>query len=338
MKDLNKKFFSKLGFILLVYSLLHQIVGPLGFYIVSRLNLDIAEDSVIYYLAQLLPTYLIAFPIVCLLFCKLIPADKPEQHKMKFWQWLLAFMMLYGIGISINVIVQFIYFILQLFNKGLVVENPIMNLMSEINPVAMILIVGIIAPIVEETVFRKLLIDRLLPYGERIAIFLPGIIFGIFHGNLFQCFFAAAIGIFFSFIYTKTGKIKYTVFMHMTINLYSCILMIFVNRLVSSGIYDDPEKLLNGQFMNGLSGADLMNIMIPAMALSVMVCISFCIVIAGIVLFIIFHKRFKLSQNTEPLIARGNVFKTVVLNPGMICLGIFWIAIFVINTLGIQLF
>lgn len=334
MKDLNKRFFSKIGFILLFYSVLHQALGTLLLLGIKAVNPAWLENPVLYYLAALLPTYVIAFPVVFLLLRKLVPATKLEQHKMKFWQWILGFIIVYGIGIGINIVTNVIYMIIRLFDSSFLQQNELMELMSELNPFLMILIIGIIAPIVEEFIFRKLLIDRLIPYGQAVAIFVPGIIFGIFHGNLQQCFFAAAIGIFFSFIYVKTGKIKYTIFMHMGVNLYSCIYMLLLTILSSSGIYENPELFMDQDYIMEYLPMYLGKIVIPTFIMLGMVFVSFTFVIAGIVLFFVFLKRFRISKNARIPLEKGKAFSTIVLNPGMITFGIFWIFIFVINTIG----
>ena len=87
-----------------------------------------------------------------------------------------------------------------------------------------VLVVGICAPVFEEFIFRKLLIDRTVQYGEFFAIFLSGIFFGLFHGNFAQFFFATALGFFFAFIYVKTGNVWYTVALHMVINMTSSVI------------------------------------------------------------------------------------------------------------------
>ena len=56
------------------------------------------------------------------------------------------------------------------------------------------LVVVIIGPIVEELMFRKLMIDRLGRYGDAVAITVSSIAFGLFHGNFYQFFYAAMLG------------------------------------------------------------------------------------------------------------------------------------------------
>ena len=42
--------------------------------------------------------------------------------------------------------------------------------------------------------FRKLLIDRIVPFGQRVAVVVSGLAFGLFHGNFYQFFYAFSLG------------------------------------------------------------------------------------------------------------------------------------------------
>ena len=83
----------------------------------------------------------------------------------------------------------------------------------------------ICAPLGEELLFRKLLIDRTRRYGDLPSILLSGILFGLFHGNLFQFFYAAMVGMVMAYIYTRTGKYLLCVAMHSLLNLLGGILI-----------------------------------------------------------------------------------------------------------------
>lgn len=84
-----------------------------------------------------------------------------------------------------------------------------------------LVMVGLIAPVMEELIFRKLLLDRLRPFGDRWAILISGVVFGLFHMNLYQFFYATALGFIFSGIALKTGKIWHTMALHAIVNLSS---------------------------------------------------------------------------------------------------------------------
>ena len=75
----------------------------------------------------------------------------------------------------------------------------------------------ILGPIFEEWMFRKQLIDHTRKYGEKTAILLSGLAFGLFHMNLFQFFYAFLLGVMFGYIYMRTSKLRYSTAMHMII-------------------------------------------------------------------------------------------------------------------------
>jgi len=99
-----------------------------------------------------------------------------------------------------------------------------------------VLTVGICAPIFEELLFRKLLIDRLIKHGEFIAIFTSGLFFGLFHGNFQQFFFAFGLGCLWAFVYARTGRIRYSICMHMIINLSTSIVSVYLLNKSAEGV------------------------------------------------------------------------------------------------------
>ena len=70
------------------------------------------------------------------------------------------------------------------------------------------IIAVLIAPTAEELLFRKLLTERIVKYGELAAVLASGLFFGLFHGNLNQFSYAFLLGLFLGFIYVKTGKLR----------------------------------------------------------------------------------------------------------------------------------
>jgi len=90
----------------------------------------------------------------------------------------------------------------------------------------------IIAPILEEIVFRKIVCDRLLPLGEGYAIFVSAAIFGLIHGNFYQFAYAFLLGMFFSFIYVKTGKLIYSTIYHIAINFIGSVVSLWITNML----------------------------------------------------------------------------------------------------------
>ncbi len=92
------------------------------------------------------------------------------------------------------------------------------------------LVVVIAAPIFEELVFRKLMIDRFSIYGDRLAIITSAITFGLFHGNFGQFFYTAAVGLIWGYVYAKSGMIRYSIIMHMLMNFFGGFLPMYISN------------------------------------------------------------------------------------------------------------
>ena len=77
----------------------------------------------------------------------------------------------------------------------------------------------LIAPIMEELIFRKILLDKLRRFGDKPAILMTGVAFGLFHMNLPQFDYASVLGFLFAYLTIRKNTIRYAVILHMIINL-----------------------------------------------------------------------------------------------------------------------
>lgn len=82
----------------------------------------------------------------------------------------------------------------------------------------------VIAPVFEELIFRKIIAERLRPFGDMTALLVSGIAFGLFHQNFMQMFYAAALGLLFGYVYFRTGKLWMAILLHSLFNLLGGIL------------------------------------------------------------------------------------------------------------------
>ena len=105
----------------------------------------------------------------------------------------------------------------------------------------------VIAPIGEELIFRKLLMDRLLPFGDLSAILVSAAAFGLFHGNFFQFFYAFLVGALLAYIYAWSGNWLWGVGLHMLINLVGGVIMPYVIGLLNleGDPLQDPSVLVD---------------------------------------------------------------------------------------------
>lgn len=265
-----------------VLFLLIQLVGAL---LLSILVPDVVRNykTAITYGLVVLAVDAIGFPFIWLLM-RSIPKMKIEQHKLTFSQWFGYLMMTEGLILIGSLAGSMIHSVLtQPFGGS---TNATSSLMENSNVLLRCLVVGVGAPVFEELIFRKVLIDRTIKYGEYTSIVMSGIMFGLLHGNFQQFFFAALVGMLFAYVYIRTGRIRYSIYLHMAINLSSSLV---VQTLL--------QKMLEGQptvtDTRGYKGITLVYMMLLLMWIGGV----FAIGIIGIVKLIKGLKRKRLALN-----------------------------------------
>lgn len=88
-----------------------------------------------------------------------------------------------------------------------------------------LVVAGVLAPIVEELVFRGLIYRRIRYYlNIKWGILLSSLFFGIYHGNVVQCIYAFLMGVIMAYIYEKYHSIAWPIIFHSVANVLSvCI-------------------------------------------------------------------------------------------------------------------
>jgi membrane protease YdiL (CAAX protease family) len=270
----------------------------------------------------MLPMYIIAFPIIFLLFKNIPVQISGEKKKMSVKHLIVAFIMCYAGTYICNLLASILTGIIGALKQS-DVENVMANLTSSISLPVNLFIVVICAPIMEELLFRKTLIDRTAHFGEGISILFSGLVFGLFHGNLVQFGYAFLLGIFFGFIYIKTKNIVYPIILHMVINFFGSFLGSII--MEKSGFYNLPADATESEMVECMmeNAAGMMIYFGYALAIIILV-------IVGIVLFVKNRKKFVCAPG-EVTIEKGARFKTMILNLGMILYCIFWIVMIVMQ-------
>lgn len=79
----------------------------------------------------------------------------------------------------------------------------------------------VFAPILEEIVFRNILLNSFLnSYSKNKSIIISSVAFGLVHGNPIQILFATILGLFLGIVYVKEKNIGYTILLHFFANLF----------------------------------------------------------------------------------------------------------------------
>jgi len=253
------------------------------------------------------PLYAIAIPIGLLIMRKL-PAQRPEENKLtvgKFLLWLpICFCLMYAGNLIGN-------FLSMLFSWGRA-ENSLNDYAMDNNPLKIVVMV-ILAPLLEEFICRKQIIDRTRQYGEKTAILLSALVFGLLHQNLFQFFYAFALGLVFAYIYIRTGRLRYPVLLHSIVNFMGAVVAPAILSLL------DMEALanINPAATDAQILAMYKDILPGLLLLMLYSTFLMAISIAGLVLLILKIRKLEWKEAATPL-PKGTAAKTVYRNAGMI--------------------
>ncbi len=317
----DRKYFSGIGMMFFWGTILVIAIQGAAIFLVRWLRPEWLEDSTISLLVTSLPLYLLALPLMILLITRVKPRTVIRQNRMSAGQMAVAFLMSYAMLYVSNLLGNFITVLIGLI-KGSGVGNVLVDAVFGTNPWVVFFLMVLCAPVFEEFIFRKLLIDRAVAYGEGVAVVLSGVMFGLFHGNLNQFAYAFLLGIFFGFIYVKTGKIRYTVILHMVINFMGSVVSTQVMNAINVEKTTEALQLFQS---NPAEGMAALQSVLPGLILSgIYVLLIFGVVIAGIVLLIVKRRKFRLMPG-EVVIPKGKRFQTVMGNLGMALFSIFWV-------------
>ncbi len=199
---------------------------------------------------------------------------------------------------------------------GKVPTNSISDLVYGSDILMIVLVMVIVGPIVEELIFRKFLMDRLGIYGDRLAIFVSAISFGIFHCNLYQFFYAVLLGLVLAYLYSKTSNVWYPIGLHMIINFLGSV----VPLLLADG-YAKLEKLAESMLTATEQNSEelMLKLADPSVYLaSTYSSLQVAMVVAGVILFFKNRKRIFISDRCEVCIPKQKRGSVIFGNAGVI--------------------
>lgn len=171
---------------------------------------------------------------------------------------------------------------------GLSALESIQSATMDFDSLSMFLYAAVGAPIMEEIIFRGLVLRHLEPYGKSFAIVMSAFLFGIFHGNIVQIPYAFLVGLVLGYV-----AIEYNILWAMVLHM--------INNLVLGDLI--------GRVLPELAGNALISLIIMACSL------------VGAILLLVRQKDIREYCRETPIRDRdaGNFFTA----PGMIALELF---------------
>lgn len=312
-----KRLFSRVFLALFIYIIASQLISIGALAAAKRfLSADqysaITESATWSLIISCTAQYLVAFPVLMLMLVGTDKAQKKEKTKLSFGDFILLFL----IGQSLMYVGNLIGTMLNRTigsMTGTMPENSIETIVSGTPMWLIFILMVIVAPIVEELIFRKLMIDRLSIYGDRAAILFSAVAFGLMHGNLYQFFYAALLGALLGYVYTSTRDVRYTVLMHMIINFMGSVVALPVQNAMYE-FYDIMAQAQLGEQINVIA------LIISGAVTLIYSNIQYGMIIGGIIALVYFirNKKIRVSEEKEIFLPNADIYKFGVLNVGAI--------------------
>lgn len=299
----DKKFFSKIGINYLIYAISALIIQIIAVNILGVANNSLLYDFNVITILSAISNYVLPFPILFYLMKK-IDAQTLEKQNLNLKTFLLYLSITFTLMWIGNIVGLAITSALgTIFQTE--ITNPVQRLINSSDIWLNLILISVAGPIFEEIFFRKFLIDRTIKYGARVSIILSAVIFGFFHGNISQFFYAFLLGGFFAYVYIRTGKIIYPIILHIIVNLMGSVVSLFVVQSAQTFI------------SNTYTPIDI-----------VIVVIYVLIILSALLVGLIGLSRFKKAKfnGCKTQISLTKPIKTILLNPSMILLILFFVA------------
>ncbi len=139
-------------------------------------------------------------------------AKKPFSFKF--------FSKLFILVVSLNVCFNYLFSIYgDVIEKGETIKR-VEEMLNNANPLLLLSLIVVVAPIFEEILFRKIICVGLLKKGKSpvFAIVMSALLFALIHFNIHQGILAFILGLLFACVIYRTGKLVYTILMHFVFN------------------------------------------------------------------------------------------------------------------------
>ena len=257
------------------------------------------------WLLSLLPMYAMALPVFYLLL-RPLAHTMPRARRLRVRHFFLFFFIAYAVLYVSNLLGSLVNLVTETVTGASSTAGAIE--MIESSPLGYTLLFAVlVGPALEELMFRRLILSRLLPFGEGFAILVSSLLFSLFHANLAQFFYALAVGAVLAYLVIVTGRLRYSVLLHCLINFCGSILPLLVLRGV------------NLEALEGELSAEVVLSLLPSLLLLLAYLGTVLVAVAvGLFLLVRTLRRVRLAPAPDP-IPRGER-RYLLLSPGMLLL------------------
>lgn len=185
----------------------------------TTLELMLSEKIIEYSMFMNMCSGIVVIPIMYILYRKDKLYYNIKNESNKYTRYILVAIFGISVCMGFNWLID-ISRIIELF-PGF---NEVANNLYGGNIIYEIVAIVLIAPILEELLFRGIIYNRLKSYSNKmIAMIISALIFALLHGNMVQGIYAFIIGLCLVYVYEKYKSLKYPMIFHAAANMFSVI-------------------------------------------------------------------------------------------------------------------
>lgn len=144
---------------------------------------------------------------------------------------------LFGVGLALSLVVTVEFGMSLLPESWLEDYAAHSNWLLEGSGFAIFVSTVIMAPLIEELIFRGLMLSRLRKgMSDGVAILLSALIFGLAHGQIIWIIYAFVLGVILGLVAVKSESILPTMTLHMVFNFCGMVLPFILSESISAGV------------------------------------------------------------------------------------------------------
>lgn len=130
---------------------------------------------------------------------------------------------------------------------GLTATESIEAVTSQSTTISMFIYACLVGPIVEELIYRGLVLHSFQKYGKMFALIVSSVLFGVMHGNLPQGIFAFGVGLILGYVAMEYSLV-WSIVLHIINNMVLCDLLSY---LISGFSEQIQNGIIYGLFILG---------------------------------------------------------------------------------------
>ncbi len=218
-KRIIRSTFSQIGLGLFAMLAVQQVTSLLLIVLIRAVAPHLEDTGWFLWAVSYIPLYGISYPILLSIWRRVpnrMTLPYPTKKLPAYANPLLiagCFAITYTLNLVSILVAQGISLL-----TGSEIVNPLETALGSGNLWLNLIVVTIVAPVMEEVIFRLFLYKKLACFGGRVYVFFSALLFAAFHINIYQVLYAFVLGVVMAVVTYQTGSIRHSILLHMCIN------------------------------------------------------------------------------------------------------------------------